>query len=197
MARAAKTNARTKARSKTASKAQDAIALLRADHREVMDLFEKFEKARGEDRKAALAEKICQELMIHTMIEEEIFYPSLRGEAEDDMLDEAHVEHDGAKVMISEILAGSPEDPFWEAKVTVLREEIKHHVKEEEQRGGLFAQAKAAGIDLKALGEQLLRRKQELMALFQDGGMSPPETRTFRGGQLSRGKPFDAPQLAA
>ena len=195
MARAAK--AKAKARSKTGSKAQDAIALLRADHREVMDLFEKFEKTRAEDRKAALAEKICQELMIHTMIEEEIFYPSLRGEAEDDMLDEAHVEHDGAKVLISEIMAGSPEDSFWEAKVTVLREEIRHHVKEEEKRGGLFAQAKSADVDLKALGEQLLRRKQELMSQFQGGEMAPPETRTFRGGRLSRGKPFDSPQLAA
>ncbi|WP_119420660.1 hemerythrin domain-containing protein [Desertibaculum subflavum] len=187
----------TKKSAKGGAKARDAIALLKADHREVMDLFDKFEKAKGGDRKAALAEKICQELMIHTMIEEEIFYPSLRGQAEDDMLDEAHVEHDGAKVLISEILAGGPDDPFYEAKVTVLREEIKHHVKEEEQRGGLFAQAKSADIDLKQLGEQMMRRKQELKSQFESGEMSPPETRTFHGGELSRGKPFDSPQLAA
>lgn len=185
------------ARSKVRSKGQDAIALLRTDHREVMELFDKFEKARGEERKAALAEQICRDLMIHTVIEEEIFYPSLRGEAEDDMLDEAHVEHDGAKVLIAEIMAGSPADPFYVAKVTVLAEEIRHHVKEEEKRGGLFTQAKSADIDLKALGQQLARRKQELMARFEDGEMAPPETRTFRGGQLSRGKPFGSPQLAA
>jgi hypothetical protein len=187
MARAAKAKA----------KSQDAIALLKTDHRAVEDLFEKFEKARAADRKAALAEKICQELMIHTAIEEEIFYPALRGEVEDDMLDEAHVEHDGAKVLISEIMAGSPDEPFFEAKVKVLSEEIKHHVKEEEQRGGIFAQARDAEVDLKALGERMTRRKAELKAQFERGEAEPPKTRTFQGGRLARGKPVDAPRLSA
>ena len=187
MARAAKAKA----------KSQDAISLLKTDHQEVMGLFEKFEKARDGERKAALAKKICQELMIHTMIEEEIFYPALRGEVEDDMLDEAHVEHDGAKVLISEIMAGSPDAPFYDAKVTVLREEIKHHVKEEEQRGGIFAQAKNSDVDLKVMGEQMAQRKSQLKAKFDRGEADPPQTRTFQGGKLARGKPVTALQLPA
>lgn len=183
MARAAKARA----------KSRDAIALLKSDHQAIKELFDKFEKARAGDRKAALAEKICLELMIHTTIEEEIFYPALRGEVEDDMLDEAHVEHDGAKVLISEVLAGSPDHQFYVAKVTVLSEEIKHHVKEEEQRGGIFAQARNADVDLKAMGEQMLQRKAELKAKFDRGEADPPETRTFQGGKLARGKPIDAP----
>jgi hypothetical protein len=124
------------------------------------------------------------------MIEEEIFYPACSGKAEDDTLDEAYVEHDGAKVLIAELLQGDPDDEFYSAKVKVLSEDIKHHVKEEEKRGeGLFAQAKAAGLDLEALGEQLMARKQELMAEFKDGTLPPPQTRSFTGHQLEQGKP--------
>src|SRR5690606_17662979 len=112
----------------------DAIALLKADHREVEDLFEKYENASGTERKRKLAEQICNELKIHTVIEEEIFYPALRGKIEDDLLDESYVEHDGAKVLINDIMAGSPEEDFYDAKVTVLSEEIEHHVGEEEKR---------------------------------------------------------------
>ena len=74
----------------------DAIMLLKADHREVEDLFEKFENASGQERKREIAEKICNELKIHSMIEEEIFYPAFRGKIEEDTLDDAYVEHDGA-----------------------------------------------------------------------------------------------------
>ena len=121
----------------------DAIALLKADHRKVEDLFEKFEKARS-DRKQALVQEICTELCIHATIEEEIFYPACKGEIEDDdLLEEAYVEHDGAKVLIAELLDSEPDDEFYDAKVKVLSEMIKHHVKEEEKRSeGLFAQAK-------------------------------------------------------
>ena len=136
--------------------------------------------------------EICTELCIHATIEEEIFYPACTGKAEDDTVDEAYVEHDGAKVLIAELLQGDPDDEFYDAKVKVLSEDIKHHVKEEEQRGeGLFAQAKAAGLDLEALGEQLMARKQELMAEFKDGDLPPPQTRSFTGHELEQGKPVD------
>ena len=108
-------------------KVQDAIALLKADHRKVEDLFEKYEKARG--KKADLAHQICLELIVHTTIEEELFYPACKGAGEEDMLDEAYVEHDGAKMLIAEIAAGAPGDDFYDAKVKVLSEEINHHVK--------------------------------------------------------------------
>src|SRR5205085_11025070 len=122
---------------------KDAIALLKADHRKVEELFEKYETARG--KKADIARKICMELTIHTMIEEEIFYPACReAGVESDMLDEANVEHDGAKVLIAELENGSPDDEYYDAKVKVLSEEIKHHVKEEEKRGGIYTEAKKA-----------------------------------------------------
>lgn len=151
----------------------DAIALLKADHRKVNELFEKFENAR-EGQKQALAEQICNELKIHTTIEEEIFYPALNGKIEEDTLNEAYVEHDGAKVLVNDILAGGPDDKFYDAKVHVLSEEIKHHVKEEEMRvEGMFAQAREAGVDLEALLDQMLARKQELMAQVKAGGLPP------------------------
>lgn len=130
-----------------ADRKPDAIALLKADHRTVEDLFEQFEKATAASRKKTLATQICTELTIHTMIEEEIFYPALRGKIEDDRLDEAYVEHDGAKMLIAQIAAGSPEDDFYDAKVKVLSEEITHHVHEEEMRQeGMFSQARANTI---------------------------------------------------
>ena len=100
----------------------DAIALLKADHRTVEELFAKFENASGDGRKQAIAEQICNELKIHTMIEEEIFYPALEGKIEEDVLAEAYVEHDGAKVLVNDIMAGGPDDQYYEAKVTVLQE---------------------------------------------------------------------------
>lgn len=180
-----------------AEKELDAVALLKSDHRAVEELFEKFEKARSGDRKAELARQICHELMVHASIEEEIFYPACRGKVDDDLLDESHVEHDGAKVLIAEILAGKPEDEFFDAKVSVLSEMIKHHVKEEEKRGeGLFAQAKAAELDLETLGSRLARRKRELQAELAQPGEHSPETRTFQGAKLVRGKPVEARKAA-
>lgn len=150
----------------------DAIALLKADHRTVEDLFEQFEKTRSSSKKQKLAHQICTELKIHTMIEEEIFYPAFKGKIEDDMLDEAYVEHDGAKVLINDIEAGSPEDHFYDAKVHVLSEEIKHHVKEEEApKEGMFAQCRRTDVDLVALRDQMLARKEELMAQAKSAGL--------------------------
>jgi hypothetical protein len=161
-------------------KPQDAIALLKADHRKVEDLFEKFEKASGDGRKRKLAEEICMELTIHSIIEEEIFYPACDGKVDEDDLKEAYVEHDGAKVLIAEIEAGGADDDFYDAKVKVLSEMIEHHVKEEEkQRDSLFAQAKKAELDMDALGAELAARKEELIANYQSSGTPKPETRTF------------------
>jgi hypothetical protein len=153
---------------------QNAIQLLSADHREVEALFEQFEKASGDGRKEKIARRICTELKIHAMIEEEIFYPALRGKISDDDLDEAIVEHDGAKVLINDIEAGSPDDDFYDAKVKVLQEEIEHHVKEEEkQRDNIFTQARKTDVDLDALGELMLARKQELMKQAETEGLPP------------------------
>jgi hypothetical protein len=163
MAKAKKRTARkTASRSRPAQ--QDAIALLKADHRQVEEWFEQFESTRSDERKQKLAQQCCQALKVHTQIEEEIFYPEERGEVEDDVLDEAYVEHQGAKDLIAQIEAMKPADEFYDAKVKVLGEYIKHHVKEEEQPGGIFAQAKKGDEDLDAMGERLDARKRELMA---------------------------------
>jgi hemerythrin superfamily protein len=161
-------------------KQQDAVALLKADHREVEDLFEQFEKARDSQRKQKLATQICNALKVHTMIEEEIFYPAfLDATEEEDIHHEAIVEHNGAKKLIAEIEQMDPDDDYYDAKVTVLSEMIKHHVKEEEQPGGMFSNAKKSEMDLNALGEQLLTRKTELESNedMLQSEMPPPETR--------------------
>ena len=159
----------------------DATHLLTQDHRKVEDLFEQFEKASGDGRKERIARQICTELKVHSMIEEEIFYPALRGKIDDDDLDEAYVEHDGAKVLINEIEAGSPGgDDFYDAKVKVLQEQIEHHVEEEEKRmEGLFSQARKAGLDMDALGQQLAQRKAELTETFKATGVPKPELTTM------------------
>jgi hemerythrin superfamily protein len=175
-----------------AGKNLDAIDLLKADHRKVEELFESFESAKGSARKKSLATQICTELMIHATIEEEIFYPACRGQVEDDTMDEAYVEHDGAKVLIAEIQASEPEQEFYDAKVKVLAEDIKHHVKEEEQRGGIFSQAKQAGLDLDDLGARLSSRKRELTEKFKSEGLPPPETRSFVGHDIKKGAPMNA-----
>ena len=163
---------------------QDAVALLKADHRTVEDLFAKYEKASGDERKQKLADEICLELSIHAMIEEEIFYPACEGKVEEDLLSEAYVEHDGAKVLIGEIQAGSPADEYFDAKVKVLQEQIEHHVMEEEKRmEGLFSQAREAGLDMDALGEELAARKEELKAKFTAEGTPPPKFTTLEQAQ--------------
>jgi hypothetical protein len=141
-----------------------AVRLLKQDHREVEGWFDEYEQLDDDREKLELFGKIALALKVHTRIEEEIFYPAERGEVEDDLLDEALVEHDGAKKMIAEIEQMKPSDELYDAKVKVLGEYIKHHVKEEEQPGGVFAQAKRGEEDLEAMGERLKARKAELMA---------------------------------
>ncbi|HYI06304.1 MAG TPA: hemerythrin domain-containing protein [Reyranella sp.] len=172
----------------------DAIALLKEDHRKVEDLFEKAEKARDEDRKKMLVQQICTELMIHSMVEEEIFYPACKDKIEqEDVLDEAYVEHDGAKVLIAELVDSAPDAEFYDAKVKVLSELIKHHVKEEEKRSeGLFAQAREAGLDIEALGERIMARKEQLKQQFAGGNLPPPHTRSYSGHKLVQDNPVAA-----
>src|SRR3569832_281579 len=160
----------------------DAIALLKADHRTVEELFEKFESAKGDGAKEKIAMRICLELTVHAQIEEEIFYPACEGKIEEDLLKEAYVEHDGAKVLIAEIEDGGPDDEFYDAKVKVLSEQIEHLVKEEEQRvEGMFAQARKAGVDMDALGAEMAAQKERLMAAYKAEGLPTPQTTTFSG----------------
>lgn len=147
------------------SKTPDAVALLKADHRQVKQWFEEFEKSRSAKVKQTLAANICKALTVHTEIEEEIFYPAFLAATKDkDMHHEAIIEHDGAKKLIAEIEASSPADDYFDSKVHVLSEMIKHHVKEEEQPDGMFAEAKGSKkMDLMALGAQMAERKEQLM----------------------------------
>ena len=150
-------------RKKTSSAGTDAISLLKADHRQVEAWFSEFEKAKGDSKKQQLASQICEALMVHTTIEEEIFYPAfLEATQHKDIHHEAVVEHAGAKKLIAEIQRLSPEDDYFDAKVTVLSEMIKHHVKEEEKPGGMIAEARKAKMDLVALGARLAARKSQL-----------------------------------
>ena len=159
---------------------QDALKLLAQDHREVEALFEKFEKAKDDDKKEQIARQICTELKVHAMIEEEIFYPALEGKIDEDDLKEAYVEHDGAKVLINDIEAGSRESEFYDAKVKVLQEEIEHHVKEEERRlDVLFTHARKADLDMDVLGEEMAVRKAELTPEFETSGIPKPKLTTM------------------
>jgi len=178
--------------SRTTPKPMDAIALLKNDHRTVEGLFERFEKTSAKAAKEKIAKQVCLELMVHATIEEEVFYPAVKGVVDDDLYEEALVEHDGAKVLIAEILEGSAGDDYYDAKVKVLSEMIKHHVKEEEQRDGMFAQAKKGDIDLDAIGAALAARKQEVIAKFAREGVPPPKTRVMKGADLERGEPVEA-----
>jgi len=162
----------------------DAIAMLEADHRKVEELFAAFESASGDGKKQTLAEQICMELTVHTKLEEHIFYPACEGSVEEDLIKEAYVEHDGAKVLIAEIEAGEPGDEFYDAKVKVLSEMIEHHVEEEEEDDGIFAQARRAGLNLDELGERMAAEKAELLADYQRDGSPDPETPTLTATTL-------------
>ena len=157
----------------------DAIAMLKADHRKVEQLFAAFTEAKGASRKEKLAREICTELKIHTMLEEEIFYPAFEGKIEQDLLDEARVEHDAAKVLVNDIESAGADAEFYDAKVKVLCEEIEHHVKEEEKPAeGMFAQCRQAEVDLVELRDRMLARKEELMAQAEGGGLPPAQVST-------------------
>lgn len=168
-------------------KTTNAIALLKADHRTVEKLFADYKKAKSEDRKATLAKQICLELTVHCKIEEDIFYPACRADGVDeDLMNEAYVEHDGAKVLVAELEQGKPDDEYFDAKVKVLSEMIKHHVREEEKKqGNMFAKARKAGVDMTGLGDEMAAEKKRLVAEYKDDGLPKPPTPTFVGTQLA------------
>jgi hemerythrin superfamily protein len=156
-----------------AAKAIDAVKLLKQDHREVEDLFEQFEDA-DTDEQGEIAERVCQMLTVHATIEEEILYPAAKeafeAEEDDDLVNEAEVEHATAKDLIAKIEGMTPQDESFKATVKVLSEYIKHHVKEEETE--MFPKLKGTEVDLKDLGAQLYQRKMELM---EELGIEPTE----------------------
>jgi hemerythrin superfamily protein len=146
----------------------DALSLLRDDHQAVSKLFDEYERRKdrlSDDQKQQLSGKICGMLKVHAQIEEELFYPALRqsdrADASADLLDEADVEHASAKELIAQLEAEGPQSELFDAKVKVLGEYVKHHVKEEQ--GEIFPLARKAKLDLKSLGAQLIERKQQLM----------------------------------
>lgn len=150
-------------RGRRVTASRDAIALLKADHRQVEKWFKEFNKARAPSRKKTLAGQICRALKTHTTIEEEIFYPAFLAATRDEEIHhEAEVEHEGAKKLIAVIEGTGPDDEYYDARVTVLSEMIKHHVKEEEQPGGMFAKARKSDMDLDHLGERMKARKSQL-----------------------------------
>ena len=154
---------------KTRSRASGAIEMLKADHDKVKKSFKEFEKLGEEDNATAqeLVKATCEDLKVHTTLEEEIFYPALREALDDeDLLNEAAVEHETAKMLIEQLENMGPDDPNFRATFTVLGEYVLHHVKEEE--GEMFPEAKKTDLDLEALGERMRARKEELVGATEE-----------------------------
>ena len=142
---------------------KDAIAMLKADHRLVEDLFEEFEKAKSDTQKTSIVAQICKELIVHMQLEEEIFYPAVKAALKDhDLVPEGVVEHTSVKDLIAEVKDKAPYGEMYDAKVKVMNELVEHHVKEEEEE--MFVKALETKLDLKALGAEMANRKEELMA---------------------------------
>jgi len=163
----------------------DAATLLRNDHRKVEALFQRYQSGSSAAQKSQLAQEICKELIVHTLVEEELFYPACREKSVTATeLDEAQVEHDGAKVLINDLLQHRAGEAFYDAKVAVLSEYIEHHVQEEEKpSSGILAAAQSAGVDLQTLGQRIQQRKAELLAQFEQGRLPPPQPKAFMVNQ--------------
>ena len=168
-----------------------AIEMLEADHRKVEQMFDQYEdeKESGEDTKRQLAERICMELKVHTQIEEELFYPWVRENAEEsDLVEEAQVEHQSAKDLIAQIEGASEIDETFDAKVKVLGEYVKHHVQEEENE--MFPQVQSMQEELDELGQEMTARKVELMeemGMEDEAAMAGGRSRPGQGAQQQRG----------
>jgi hemerythrin superfamily protein len=144
-------------------KAQEATAMLRADHKRVSELFTQYEKTRSAAKKKEIVTQICTELTVHAEVEEEIFYPAVKDALNDqELVPEATVEHATLKDLIAQVKGVEPDGEMYDAKVKVLSEYVKHHVKEEQNE--MFPKAKKANLDMKALGAQMASRKEELLA---------------------------------
>ena len=158
----------------------DAVDMLIADHKRVANLFADFKRLADEGRdkdKAAIVQRICQELTVHTQLEEELFYPAVRDATGDkDQVDEAVVEHAGAKQLIAQLQGASPDEDLYDARVTVLNEQIDHHVDEEE--GSMFPKARYSGLDTLALGAKMLARKAQLQRGAGSAGNTPAPSKT-------------------
>lgn len=178
----------SKATSAMSGQGKDATELLKQDHRTVEGLFADFEKARTRTQKTRLVEQITSELKVHAELEEKIFYPALRAETDDEAkLDEAQVEHDTLKILIADLESSDAEQPFFEAKVKVLKEYVTHHVEEEEASDGIMAQAKKADIDLKELGEEIAQLKAKLQKNPDQIKAQPVSIRQQSKGSAMRG----------
>ncbi len=162
----------------------NAIAMLKEDHARVQAMFDRFEGMRDGPQKENLVRRILEELRLHTAAEEEIFYPAVRealGEKASDLVDEAEVEHDSAKKLMAEIEGASMGDDRYDARVTVLGEYVKHHVKEEQNE--MFPRARQAGIDLRALGEAIAARKARGPGEGREPGLLESAVRTLMPGE--------------
>jgi hypothetical protein len=161
------TTAKATSASKTKAAPKEAIAILRADHKLVSELFAEVEKTRKQEKKLKLVEQICQELTIHAQVEEEIFYPAVKEALDDDeLVPEARVEHESLKALIAEIEGAEDDEEMYEARVKVLSEYVKHHVKEEQNE--MFPKVKQSSLDLEELGAQIMQRKEELKAELEN-----------------------------
>ena len=160
--------------------AKDAITLLKDQHREAEKLFKGFEQAKGDGQKQKLAHEICLALSVHFALEEEIFYPACEGTVEKDELKEGYVEHDAAKLLVCEIEANKEgDDDFFDTKVHVLKEEIEHHIKEEEGPDGIFAQARSGKLDMDAIGEKLAELTKTLTKRYKSEGLPQLKLKTM------------------
>ena len=145
-----------------APKARDATAMLRADHKQVSELFAEYEASRSTAKKKSLVAQICTELSVHAQVEEEIFYPVVQAALKDhELVPEATVEHATLKSLIAQVEGIEPDGEMFDAKITVLSEYVKHHVKEEQDE--MFPKAQASSLDMKALGVQMAARKAQLL----------------------------------
>ena len=142
---------------------KEATAMLRADHKLVSELFEQYEKSRSTAKKKEIVTQICKELTVHAQVEEEIFYPAVKAALKDhELIPEANVEHATLKDLIAQVEGLEPDGEMYDAKIKVMSEYVKHHVKEEQNE--IFPKARATKLDMTELGEQISARKQELMA---------------------------------
>jgi molecular chaperone DnaK (HSP70) len=154
---------------KSKAKATGAVEILKEQHDKVKKAFKEFEKMDRDDNEAQqqLVQTVCEDLKLHTTLEEELFYPAAREAIDDeDLLNEAQVEHETAKMLIEQLENMGPDDPNYHATFTVLGEYIMHHVKEEE--GEMFPQVKKSDLDLEELGSRMRQRMQELMGEMQE-----------------------------
>ncbi len=170
------------------SSTNPAVALLKKDHDTVKDLFSKFEKTESRPAKKKIVEQALTELKIHAALEEEIFYPAVRKRVGNDIMNEADEEHHVAKVLIAELSEMDGHEDYYDAKFTVLAENVRHHIREEESE--VFPKAKGAAIDFDALSQAMLKRKEKLLV----SGVPPVAEEAMVGAMHGKG---DSPAQAA